>query len=472
MWPPMRRTVHVGTLQSLTGPTLTWTNLRKPVRIAESEDLGRTRENPVTVGRHRLVSCCLSDDAGRSRTVPVSQHGVRLKGDGRLPDEELTEQLNRLRAQAGNPSVRELAKLTEQQGPGRAMSRSTVQDKLSGKNPPRLGQILALVQACADYANLIGAPLPAKETDEQVWRERTRTAPVRTSPPVAGDKTANPSPALRDMTSTPPPVTGNVTASPSPKWDLDPLIRAGMYDMVDLIQDNEGRPMADWLPTLVEALREARMSNEQFLRAASRQQPQDVVASILALAHEEELEALNRLIFLCAMIRPAGSIPMILALLRRKGRDTGDELAHQLVETITKERFSSITIRSDDCVDIVRAVRSATMERDATLLLEGIGEYGHPNLVLEVVASFPDSRPGDQGKVLRSVAKGSPYRLSVLFKALRKTTLDGIDPAETLDSIIFGIPYGKHSEIASDLQERGLHEEAARILELQDEPPF
>jgi len=83
-----------------------------------------------------------------------------------LPTEELAEQLNRLRVRAGNPSVRELAKLTERQGPGRAMSRSTVQDKISGKSPPRLGQILALVQACADYANSIGAP----------FQRRTRTS--------------------------------------------------------------------------------------------------------------------------------------------------------------------------------------------------------------------------------------------------------------------------------------------------------
>ena len=123
-----------------------------------------------------------------------------------MPDEELIGQLNRLRARAGNPSVRELAQLTMRQGPGRAMSRSTVQDKISGKSPPRLGQILALVRACADYANSIGAPLDVQDTDEQVWRERAQAALVRTP--------ASPAPVA-------------TTASPSPKWDLEPLIRAG-----------------------------------------------------------------------------------------------------------------------------------------------------------------------------------------------------------------------------------------------------
>jgi hypothetical protein len=194
-----------------------------------------------------------------------------------VPDEELTAQLNRLRAQAGNPSVRELAKLTERQGPGRAMSRSTVQDKLSGKNPPRLWQILVLVQACADYANSIGAPLPTEDTDEQVWREWSQAALVRI-----------PFPAPADVTASPLPPPGDVAASPSPRWNLDPLIRAGLDDMVDLVQASEREPMADWLPTLAEALREAGMSNEQFLLAASKERPQDIVLTLLALAYYQE----------------------------------------------------------------------------------------------------------------------------------------------------------------------------------------
>ena len=140
------------------------------------------------------------------------------------------------------------------------MSRSTVHDKLSGRTPPRLGQVLTLVQACADYTKSIGAPLPADDTDEQVWREWTQAALARTPLPVPADVTAS---AL--------PVPGDRDASPSPRWDLDPLIRAGMDNMVNLVQVGEREPMADWLPTLAEALREAGMWNEQFLLAASKE---------------------------------------------------------------------------------------------------------------------------------------------------------------------------------------------------------
>src|SRR2546430_13056778 len=97
------------------------------------------------------------DDLGQCQSACLASACER---DGSMPVEDLAEQLNRLRVRAGSPSVRELAKLTGRQGPGRAMSRSTVQDKISGKSLPRLGQILALVRACADHAKSIGVPLP------------------------------------------------------------------------------------------------------------------------------------------------------------------------------------------------------------------------------------------------------------------------------------------------------------------------
>jgi hypothetical protein len=366
-----------------------------------------------------------------------------------LPDEELTEQLNRLRARAGNPSVRELARLTERQGPRRAMTRSTVQDKISGKSPPRLGQILALVQACADYANSIGAPLGPEDTDEQVWRERVHAMSVRTRPP---------SPAPTDA-----------PLSPPARWDLDPLIRVGMYDMVDLMQANEHQPMANWLPTLIQALGSAGMSNEQFLKAASRERPPEVVASILALAASQEEIAVERLIYLCAANQPAEHIPAIIALLRRKGgASVGVRLADLLIERLAGQS----NIGPAHYVSIVSALRSATMERDATQVLKGIGKRGDADLILELAASFPDRLSGDRETILSSVAEGSSYHLRSLLKALQTTTPAGIDPKRTLDRIIFGIPLGKNQLIASDLESDGMHEEAQRVLELEGEPPF
>jgi hypothetical protein len=381
-----------------------------------------------------------------------------------LSAEELTEQLTRLRARAGNPSVRELAKLTERQGPERAMSRSTIQDKFSGKSPSRLRQILALVQACADYANSIGAPLATEDTDGQLWRERVQAAQVRIPPPAPPPAPApHPSPSPVD-----------VPASRPPRWDLDPLLRAGMNDMIDLVQTSKGKPTAEWLPILTEALREAGMSDEQFLKAASMEQPLNLVDSILALKYYQEEGAVDRLIYLCAINQPAESIPIIMALLRRKGEDNiGAVLADQLIDTITGKRLGyPANIGLHHYVAIVRALRSATMTRGAIQILEGIGQHGSPDLILELAASFPDSWSGDRQKVLESVGKGSGYHISSVLKTLQRTSLDDIDSKRTLDRIIVGIPIGRHREVASLLDMQELHEEAQRVLQLEDEPPF
>lgn len=370
-----------------------------------------------------------------------------------MPDKDLIGQLNRLRAQAGNPSVRELAQLTKRQGPGRAMSRSTIQDKISGKSAPRLGQLLALVRACADYAKSIGAPLDAQDTDEQVWRERAQAALVRTPP-------ASPAPVA-------------TTASPSPRWDMEPLIRAGLQDMVELVEASVGQPMADWLPALIEALGSAGMSNEQFLRAAAGEQPQEVAGSILALAASRAQQAANRLIYLSAVSQRAENIPVIIVLLRRKGGvGRGTELADRLIDTITgKWSGSPGDIGLDGYLAIVRALRGATMDRDATRVLEGIGQHGRADLVLELAASFPDTPSGDRETVLSSVAKGSNAQLSSLLRALQTTTMDGIDRGKTADRIIFGIHPGTNPRVASYLESEGLHQEAQRVLELEGKPP-
>jgi hypothetical protein len=373
-----------------------------------------------------------------------------------LPEEELIEYLRGLRTRAGDPSVRDLAKFTERQGPGRGMSRSTIQDKISGKSPLRLGQVLALVQACADYANFTGVTLAPEDTDQRIWNDRFHAISARTPPP---------SPA--------PP---EAPANPSARWSLEPLALAGMHDMVDLVQANEHEPMASWLPTLIQELGSAGMSNEQFLRAASRESPPQVVASILALAASHATKAVERLIFLGSVSQPADHIPAIVALLRRRGGpEVGAGLADMLIDSLTRPRpwhdkLSDIGRRR--YVAIVTALRGATMEKDAIRVLEGIGAREHANLILEVAASFPDRIYGDRETVLGSVAKGSEYHLKSVFSELRKTAIEGINPENTLDRIIFGIPMGQNRGIASFLKAEGMNEEAQRVLDLEDEPPF
>jgi hypothetical protein len=83
----------------------------------------------------------------------------------------LAERLRALRMLAGNPSVNRLVDLTEKQGRGRAMRRSTIQDKLCGATAPKLDHVLALVAACAAHAASIGNPLSAQELDEDRWQQ-------------------------------------------------------------------------------------------------------------------------------------------------------------------------------------------------------------------------------------------------------------------------------------------------------------
>jgi hypothetical protein len=302
-----------------------------------------------------------------------------------VPAEELATQLNRLRARAGNPSVREIAKLTERQAPGNAMSRSTVQDKISGKSLPRLGQVLAIVRACADYARSIGMPLTAEDMDEQAWRERVEGASARPS---------SPSPA----------VAVDVIAIEPSTWDLDPLYHAGMHDMIDLVQASAGQPMAGWFLPLIEVLALAEMSNQQFLETASAEPASDLVESLTVLATVEMEDALKSLLKLCAQNQPAESIPVILVLLRRKNDEY--RLADRLMSVLSCEQGAYWFSMRRDIAKVVLALHRATLIKDADQLKKGIGKKGHPSLMFEAAVSLQNLLQGSQNTILGAVGEG------------------------------------------------------------------
>jgi hypothetical protein len=85
---------------------------------------------------------------------------------------------------------------------------------------------------------------------------------------------------------------------------------------------------------------------------------------------------------------------------------------------------------------------------------------------------FTRSALPDRERILEAVAKGSKYHLESVIKALQQPNKYHLDPAESLDRIIFGIPSGQHMEVADNLRSRGLNKEADRVIELEDEPPF
>jgi hypothetical protein len=341
------------------------------------------------------------------------------------------------------------------------MSRSTVQDKISGRNAPRLWQILVLVRACADYAASIGAPLPPEDTDEQVWRELVHAAVQRTPRAVADEVTASI------------PVSANHDEDRPARWNLEPLIRAGMHDMVELVKVSENVPLADWLPSLAEALDTAGMSTDHFLTEASLEPPQQLVDTIMALATENfeglHQKNIDRLMYLSVKNQPANSVPIIVALLRRRSGE-GAEIADDFI-ALTSGDGNKVLIR-DDCFDVVLALRGATMTKDASLVLIGIGKYGRPDYIFRVASSLPDDTWGDRETVLNSAGQGSIYHTCTVIQALQGPELNGLDPTVTLDRIIFGIPRGSHKQVSSYLEKNGFQAEATRILELENEPPF
>ena len=111
------------------------------------------------------------------------------------------------------------------------------------------------------------------------------------------------------------------------------------------------------------------------------------------------------------------------------------------------------------------------MEDDVTRLLNDVGKRSHPNTLLEIAASLK-SEWSDQYYILDSVAKGTRHRLAATIKALPQAKVLGLDPAERLDRIIYGIFDGQHADVAEYLRSQGLNEAANRVLKLENEPPF
>lgn len=82
----------------------------------------------------------------------------------------LADQLRELRLLAGMPSLDLLVSLTAESG--RPITRSTIQDKLSGTSRPTLDQMLGLVRACRVHAERTGTNLPADLFLDDYWRQQ------------------------------------------------------------------------------------------------------------------------------------------------------------------------------------------------------------------------------------------------------------------------------------------------------------
>ncbi|MEU1861823.1 hypothetical protein [Streptomyces gardneri] len=393
----------------------------------------------------------MADYCGRSRTIPDDRSRILMftAGGGSKTMDSVAMQLRKLRDRAGGPSYQELARATAKQGPRRQMSRGSVHDKLSGRSKLRLGQVLAIAFACCDYAESVGISLPTEFKTEEYWRLRFSEGERRTE-------------AL---------TLERPHKSTTSVIDTQPLASAGMRDMVDLVEVSIDRPLAEWLPSVIEAAFTAGLEVESYLNVAATSTPYEFVEILISLQEvfpdEGSNEVVRRLIYRCAQLQEPASLPMVAAQLRRRGRG---HMVHSLLQGMFIYGWSR-TARSD-IIDIYSCFTRATMASDAKKLLQLGGENLDIKELIDLAYRLPGNLFGPKDDVLSSVPS-SPYRLAYILRDLRSCDLPpGFDRGEIADRMIFGIPRGEWSQYVAELRKKEMPEEADRAAFLENEPPF
>ncbi|WP_158685021.1 hypothetical protein [Streptomyces sp. LaPpAH-108] len=368
-----------------------------------------------------------------------------------MDDGSLAKQLGRLRIQAGNPSLRDLERLTERQG--RRMSRASIQDKFSGSSALKVVHVLALVQACAEYARSIGAPLPPADTDEQTWHERATSLPKPHNPKADDHNT--------EIGKTIPPDLKSLTA---------PLISAGMDDIARIAAEGIHHPLETWLPTVLAALDRTKMDFQGFIDLAIHESAQQTTEILTSIA-EQEAEAAADLYFkTCLRDKHPAEIPKFLVALRRHTRESSYWYEERFIDTLVGKDEWPDTHRPN-LAEVLRALRTATLKGDADMLAEAIGVDSSPRVALETAGAFPDDFLGDRERILHAAHKGGPKRLLQLIACLRQEEIPGIDPRETLEFLLASAPQGSSVDFSRALNEAGMHTEAQKLLELANEIP-
>ncbi|MFC9245185.1 hypothetical protein ACFT7S_14525 [Streptomyces sp. NPDC057136] len=377
-----------------------------------------------------------------------------------MAEDSLAKQLGRLRVRAGNPSLRDLEKLTDRQG--RRMSRASIQDKFSGNSGLKMVQLLALVRACADYARSIGAPLSPEDVDEQVWQEKAAhpTAPKNwhaVEPPHETDPKKS-----QDQG----------TGDPSDLQELiPPLINAGMDDIANLARQGAIRSLETWLPTVVVALGRAHMDYLGFLKLAAHAPPGQIVKILESIADDGPENIGNRYFQTCLLAQLPSEVPKLLVALRRNEGELSFWYAHHFVDAILgKGEWSGGT--RPDLADVLRALRAATLKDDADELAENIGLHAWPRMALATAGAIPEAFLGDRELILHAGAQGGPHRLLRLINCLKTEQIPGIEPRATLEYLLTAVPKGKHADFSRILNDSGMQPEAQRLLELETEIPF
>ncbi|MFB7335837.1 hypothetical protein ACFC00_30030 [Streptomyces adustus] len=372
----------------------------------------------------------------------------------------LVAQLQDLRVRAGDPTIRQIERLIARQGRERPMARSTIQDKLSGKSPVNLPEVLSIVEALAEHARLSGTPLLPQEIDQGVWRERVITSTRQTakSPPLPSPSPVSPTQGI--------------------PWDTEALKLAQMHDLIEIVESSSSTPTASWLPSVIAAMLLAEMSVTEFMKRAAEDSPQDVVQTLVALdqafpAPEPDPFETPDPWFTSANSRTVGALLSHVA--RKHGTNSTPAIVvamrrAQIGEHVDAYLSNIARLHAAISVDhIVHQLRKATLSADAERILKLVGSKRRVNRIFEVALRFhATGQTEDAQKILQAVAADNWYRIESVVEEIRDH-----ESAETfVREILRGIPFGKHSEYAQGIERRGNQALAQRVLEAADEPPF
>ncbi|MFF3491143.1 hypothetical protein ACFYWS_07310 [Streptomyces sp. NPDC002795] len=369
--------------------------------------------------------------------------------------------LQELRVRAGSPSFREIERLLAKQG-RTVMARSTVQEKLSGKRPANLTQVLAIVEALAEIARLNGTPLPHQEVDAGVWRERVTAAFKRHDP---------------QQVSSAPSIEGSRTLE---RWPVGALLHAQMYDLVELVEGNRDSPTDTWITSVIRPMLTAKMSISEFMDRAAQDDTQTTIRTIRVLNADfpppegnpwEPTEppwgttdndlTVGKLLKSVATHHDTQSAPAIVVGLR---------LAEVPNLATVYLKVLACTQEAPGIKKAATLLRAASLNNDADSLLGFVGSERFPTTEsIKIAEQFHTNRDfPDSDKILGGIAKGGPHSLRDGLEALNAHPLE----ASFKPKILHGIPWGNHEKMADALVKNGDADAAQAVLEVKDEPPF
>ncbi|GGY53834.1 hypothetical protein GCM10010363_38750 [Streptomyces omiyaensis] len=378
----------------------------------------------------------------------------------------LDRRLQELRLRAGSPTYREIERLLERQGRQERIARSTIQEKFTGKSTLKLGEVLRLVEALAEHARFIGAPLPPQETDQEAWRQWVVSAQASHSTP---EETKAAAPANIDL-----------------EWPLDPLYQAGMLDVVEIVLESRGQPTANWLPRVAREMMRAEMSCMSFMRTAAMEPPLETVKTAAALHQEFPNFAEPDTDDPWALRSAPGNSETVLTLLRFTARKHGSTAAPTVVAGLRRAGIGEYVEHLLICIgqwhlapNIEKAVshlRAAEMNRDANNLLALTGSQRILDRTFEIAEHFNKTNAiSDRDTILRAMAT-DPLRMLAAFEGSK----DWPDAEKIIDTLILLIHPSNNADFCEAFQENEDFKHLAVRLggwsggtgSYPDEPPF